>query len=126
MLRPRQPARLQGADPAPEHFASYWTPVPAGATDVLLRGQRNASGLPWWLEDVSVWSQTFNGVAPAPPPTSQPTPTPQPTPVTHPTPTATPAPKPTPTPTPVTTPPPPPQQGGAIAFRSASRSIYFA
>jgi hypothetical protein len=112
-------ARVQGANKAPEHFASYWTPVPAGTTEVTLRGQRNASNLPWWVEDVSVWAQAFTGPAPAPPPTAQPTPTTQPPPVQQPTPT----PAPTPSGTPVTAPPPPPS---AIAFRSASRSIYFA
>jgi hypothetical protein len=113
-------ARVQGADKSPEKFASYWTPVPAGTTEVMLRGQRNASNLAWWVEDVSVWAQAFSGPVPAPPPTSQPTPTTQPSPVQQPTP------KPTPTPSPVTIPPPPPQHPGAIAFRSASRSTYFA
>jgi hypothetical protein len=59
-------ARVQGANKAPERFASYWTPVPAGTTEVTLRGQRNASNLPWWVEDVSVWAQAFSGPAPAP------------------------------------------------------------
>ncbi|PZR89137.1 MAG: hypothetical protein DLM67_19390, partial [Candidatus Nephthysia bennettiae] len=120
-----QPARVQGANRAPEHFASYWTPVPAGTTEVALRGQPNIFNQPWWVEDVSVWSQGFSGPVPAPPPTTQPTPTGQPTPVPQPTPT----PKPTPSGTPVTVPPPPPPPpppASGINFRSASRSIYFA
>jgi hypothetical protein len=60
-----QPARVQGANRAPEHFASYWTPVPAGTTEVSIRGQRNASNLPWWVEDVSVWAQGSTAPAPA-------------------------------------------------------------
>jgi hypothetical protein len=171
-----QAARVQGDNSHPEHFASYWTPVPAGTTQVMLKGQINGSNYPWWVEDVSVWSQTFNGIVSAPPPVSQPTPTPQPTATPKPSPTSTPAstptptptptqtssstptptptqtssstptptatptstPKPTPTPTPTSTPkptptptppvtgPPPPPPGSGVAFRSASRSIYFA
>jgi hypothetical protein len=116
-----QPARVQGANRAPEHFASYWTPVPAGTTEVSIRGQRNASNLPWWVEDVSVWAQGSTAPVPAPRPTPQPTqaPTPQPTPVTTPPPT----PQPTPSGTPVGA--PPPQPSGSIDFRAYSRSIYF-
>jgi hypothetical protein len=62
-----QPARVQGANKAPEHFASYWTPVPAGTTEVTLRGQRNGSNLPWWVEDVSVWAQAYTAPAVQPP-----------------------------------------------------------
>lgn len=51
-----QPARLQGTDRTAEHFASYWTPIPAGTTQVAIRGQNNSSGLSWWIEDVSVWA----------------------------------------------------------------------
>lgn len=43
-------------------FVSYWSPVPAGTTQLIFRGEKNQYGQPWWVEDVSVWS---NG---APPP----------------------------------------------------------
>jgi hypothetical protein len=58
-----QQARLQGPDTHPEHFASYWMPVPAGTTEVMVRGQRNDSNLPWWVENVSVWAQGYTAPA---------------------------------------------------------------
>jgi hypothetical protein len=68
-----QPVRLQGAKYAPEHFASYWTPVPAGTTQVAIRGRDdNSSNLPWWVEDVSVWASDVPSSVNAPPPTQQP------------------------------------------------------
>jgi hypothetical protein len=71
-----QPARRQGPQQHPEHFSGFWTPVPAGTTSVVFRGQRNSSGLPWWVQDVSVWAQG-GGTAGGPPP-PPPTPTPPP------------------------------------------------
>jgi hypothetical protein len=55
-----------------DHFASYWTAVPAGTQSVTVRGQ-NWKGGPWWVRDVAIWSTTL----PRPiqqPPTSQPKP----------------------------------------------------
>src|SRR5215469_4730421 len=66
-----QPARLQGADRSPEHFASYWTPVPAGTTQLAIRGRENGSNLPWWVQDVSVWASDVPSSLSAPPPASQ-------------------------------------------------------
>jgi hypothetical protein len=66
-----QPAQLQ-AQPkhSPEGFSSYWTPVPAGTTSVAFKGQPpNGANLPYWIEDVSVWSRSApSSVAEAPPP----------------------------------------------------------
>jgi hypothetical protein len=133
-----QPAQQQ-AQPkhSPEGFASYWTPVPAGTTSIAFKAQPpNGVNLPYWIEDVSVWSRSAPGSAPpsqAPPPTTAPTPTP-PT-IQSPGPTATPAPahspnpapsqppvrSPNPTPTPTTTPPETPESSTeGASFRSAS------
>ncbi len=38
-----------------EHFSSYWMPVPAGTTNVTVRGKKWFAG-PWWIRDVSIWS----------------------------------------------------------------------
>jgi hypothetical protein len=43
---------------APPGFLSYWTPIPTGTTSVTVKGI-DYSNLPWWVEDVSVWSQGF-------------------------------------------------------------------
>ena len=53
-----QPAELQevGKARAAEHFASYWTPVPAGTTAIVFRGEPAIAG-DWIIRDVSVWSQ---------------------------------------------------------------------
>jgi hypothetical protein len=52
-----QPAQRQavGKETAPEHFASYWTPVPAGTTSIVFRGQPDIAG-DWIIRDVTVWS----------------------------------------------------------------------
>lgn len=49
--------RQQQEGTAPEHFSSYWTPVPAGSTSVTLNGQPNVFGEDWWVQDVAVWSR---------------------------------------------------------------------
>ncbi len=41
--------------PQPALFASYWTPVPAGTTSVVVRGADWWGG-PWWVRDPSIWS----------------------------------------------------------------------
>jgi hypothetical protein len=78
-----QPAQVHGPYRKAEHFANFWTPIPAGTTKVLLKGRPNSSNLPWWVQDVSVWAQgggTAGGPPPPPPPSTQPstpaTPTP--------------------------------------------------
>lgn len=40
---------------ADEHFRSYWTPVPAGTTEVHVRGQA-WWGAGWHVRDVSIWA----------------------------------------------------------------------
>ncbi|MFZ1397708.1 MAG: hypothetical protein WAS33_12455, partial [Candidatus Promineifilaceae bacterium] len=35
------------------HFSSYWTPIPAGSTQVLFR----ASGGGWQARDITVWAR---------------------------------------------------------------------
>ena len=42
---------------APEHFSSYWTPVPTSATSLTFSGQPNVFGEDWWAQDVAVWSR---------------------------------------------------------------------
>lgn len=52
-------AREQPHDPASlvdEHFRSYFTPIPAGTTEVLLRGDSWWGG-DWHVRDVSVWAR---------------------------------------------------------------------
>jgi hypothetical protein len=76
-----QPAQQQ-AQPkhSPEGFASYWTPVPTGTTSIAFKAQPPSGvNLPYWIEDVSVWSRSAPGfvqaVAPsaaAPPPEPKP------------------------------------------------------
>jgi len=103
-----QAPRSQGATSPADHFASFWTPIPKGATQVLFKGQPNSLGQPWWVQDVSVWANTAPSGAPAPPP-STPTPTPVSTPTATPTPVGTPTANPTPTPSaPAKTPTPVP------------------
>jgi hypothetical protein len=45
------------------HFRSYWTPVPAGTTEVLIRGQNKDSWNtgPWMVRDISIWAQKSSG-----------------------------------------------------------------
>jgi hypothetical protein len=55
-------ARVQGAaTPHGDHFQSYWTTIPAGATQILVRGSGGYWGPQWLAEDFSIW-------APVPPP----------------------------------------------------------
>jgi hypothetical protein len=51
-----QAAKMQGTQEHLEHMTSFFTPIPEGTTSVMLRGQTNSSGQPWWVEDVSVWA----------------------------------------------------------------------
>jgi hypothetical protein len=54
--RPAQRQRsAPGVDPAAEHFHSYWTPVPAGTTEVLLTADDWWGG-PWVARDPAVWA----------------------------------------------------------------------
>ncbi|HXM56795.1 MAG TPA: hypothetical protein VOB72_15460, partial [Candidatus Dormibacteraeota bacterium] len=75
-------AKPQDADmSAPERFTSYWTPVAAGVTQLVFRGQPNQFGQPWWVEDVSVWAHgapPARAVAPAPAPSASAAPKPGP------------------------------------------------
>jgi hypothetical protein len=52
---PAQPAVAQQGQQPGTGEASYWMPVPEGTTTVTLSGS-GASGLPWWVLDVSVWA----------------------------------------------------------------------
>lgn len=136
-----QAPRSQGPTSAADHFASFWTPIPQGASQVLFKGQPNSLGQPWWVQDVSVWANS--APSGAPPPTPTPTPsavaTPTPSPIGTPTPTpsapaqtptptpsAIPTPTPTPSPsaTPTPTPSPVPVGTSPVAFRSASTAEY--
>jgi hypothetical protein len=91
---PLQPAKRQqqmGPDSDgtlhPETYSSYWMPIPAGTTKLAFSGADHEAWYydNWWLEDVSVWSQT-PGTTPTPTPTATPTPTPTPAPTPAPTP----------------------------------------
>jgi hypothetical protein len=42
-----------------EHFQSYWMPIPAGISQMSIRGQDWWGG-PWQVRDISVWSQSSN------------------------------------------------------------------
>ena len=44
-----------GKPTATEHFASYWTPIPAGVTSIVFRGEPTLAG-DWIVRDVSAWS----------------------------------------------------------------------
>jgi hypothetical protein len=46
---------LQGNDEY--HFASYWTPIPAGTTSVMFRGSSWGSGEAWQARDITVWAR---------------------------------------------------------------------
>jgi hypothetical protein len=96
-------AKLAPLDPAyggnhPEHFQSYLSPMPAGASSVLIKSAGGWYG-PGMARDFSVISLSVDG-SPAPTPTPPPLPTATPVPPT-PTPTQPPAPTPTPAPTPI-------------------------
>lgn len=45
----------QGKETAGEHFASYWTKVPAGTTSVAIRATDWWGG-PWLARDITVWA----------------------------------------------------------------------
>ena len=56
----------EGKDPKGA-FISYWTPMPAGASGVVLRGGRWYGG-DWAARDFSIWSlQQPDGATPASP-----------------------------------------------------------
>ncbi len=102
-----------GVDPAfnhkPEHFSSYWHPVPAGTQTVefqFLDDGWYSTSFPMAAKDFAVYA--LSGAGPSPTPTTQPTPQPtaSPTPIV----TATPAPTATPTPAPTATVTPSPTQ----------------
>ncbi|HEY7065842.1 MAG TPA: hypothetical protein VII06_30485 [Chloroflexota bacterium] len=38
-------------------FQSYWTPIPAGVSSVQFRGESATPGLPWMVQDISIWSR---------------------------------------------------------------------
>lgn len=52
-----QPAQknFQGNDEY--HFASYWTPIPAGTTSVMFRGSGWGNGGSWQARDITVWAR---------------------------------------------------------------------
>ncbi len=51
-----QEAQLQEQEQySDEHFRSYWTPVPAGTTEVHVRGQA-WWGAEWHVRDMSIWA----------------------------------------------------------------------
>lgn len=69
-----QAAQMQAQEKnVTEHFSSFWTPIPAGVTSVLLRGQDWWGG-PWMIEDISIWSPVTSA-PPAATPTASSTPT---------------------------------------------------
>lgn len=49
--------QLQSVDTASEHFASYWTTIPAKTRTIEFKGS-NWWGGPWRARDISVWSGT--------------------------------------------------------------------
>ncbi len=55
-----------------DHFSSYWTPIPAGATQVMFRGGPDAWFERWLAKDFGVWS--LNSASSAPAPTNTPLP----------------------------------------------------
>lgn len=56
-----------------DHFAPYFTPIPAGAHSVVFSGQ-NWYGGPWWVRDPSIWSDQNTPALPVTnPPTNPPT-----------------------------------------------------
>jgi hypothetical protein len=55
-----------------EHAAPFFTPIPAGTTSVVLRGQ-NAWYGPWLVRDPAIWASVYAGpVTQPPPPGTQP------------------------------------------------------
>ena len=50
------PAQTQVQEKFPiDHFWSYWTPMPAGVSSVLIQGQNWYGGV-WMVRDISIWS----------------------------------------------------------------------
>jgi hypothetical protein len=45
-----------------DHFRSYWTPLPAGVTNILFRGDDWWGG-GWHARDISVWSRPVSAAA---------------------------------------------------------------
>jgi hypothetical protein len=43
-----------------EHWSSYFTPMPAGATGARFRGDATYAG-PWAVQDASIWSTGAGG-----------------------------------------------------------------
>lgn len=41
-----------------DHFRTYWTPIPAGTSSVMVRGQ-NWWGGKWHVRDISIWSRAI-------------------------------------------------------------------
>jgi len=52
-------------------FQSYWTPIPAGVWSVRFRGKSATPGLPWMVQDISVWSREPPAQNSAQPPSEQ-------------------------------------------------------
>jgi hypothetical protein len=76
-----QPAQNPPQDSGnPGGFWSFWTPIPAGTTQVRFRGTDGTH--PWMARDIAIFA---TGAQPPPPPTATPTP-PPPTPTITPTP----------------------------------------
>jgi len=68
-----------------EQTSNYWMSVPVGAQTIDFQGGPNSLSSTWWVQDVSVWSQTVKPI-PSPSPSISPTGTPLPTPTSQPTP----------------------------------------
>jgi hypothetical protein len=61
-----RPAEKQAVGlPKPDHFQSYWMPIPAGVSAVRFRGDPDTSGHTWMARDISIWA-----LSGAPPPSS--------------------------------------------------------
>ncbi len=54
----------------PEHFSSYWTPVPAGTASVMFRGGPDSWFTQWLAKDFAIWAPP--GASSAPVPTNTP------------------------------------------------------
>jgi hypothetical protein len=88
------PQTQQESKHALDHFENYWTPVPAGTSSVMFRGQDWYGG-PWLARDMAIWSQNAGGGTPVvAPPTQAPGPGAPPPVATPPASTPPPAPKP--------------------------------